>query len=103
MKMGSSEVAATLEGMKFRKKPVVIQAIQWKGGDYRCLEDFCGLNWTRADAVDMHYEDEEQVVIWNQAEKQYLHVPVGHWIIRGVKGELYPCAPDIFEATYEPA
>lgn len=32
-----------------------------------------------------------------------MHASPGDWIIRGVKGELYPCKPDIFEATYEPA
>ena len=89
--------------MKYRKKLVVIDAIQWKGGDYKCLDDFCGRNWTRADVVDMGYDDTEQVVIWNTTERQYLHVPVGHWLIRGVQGEFYPCKPDIFEATYEPA
>lgn len=37
----------------------------------------------------------------NTAERQWLNVPTGHWVIRGINGELYPCAPDIFEATYE--
>lgn len=88
---------------KFRKKPVVINAIQWKGGDTKELSDFCGRDWTRADVVDMAFDDPEQVVIWNKAERQYLNVPVGHWLIRGVQGEYYPCKPDIFEETYEPA
>lgn len=88
--------------MKYRKRPVVIDAIQWKGGPYECLQDFCGLNWTRADAVDTAYDDPEQVVLWNTMEKQWLNCPVGHWVIRGVKGEFYPCEPSIFEATYEP-
>jgi hypothetical protein len=87
--------------MKYRKKPVVIEARQWQGGDYFWLEDFCGKNWTRADAVDMPMFDDEGVVVYNTAEKQWLQVPVGDWIIRGVSGELYPCKPDIFEATYE--
>ena len=87
---------------RFRRKAVVIDAIKWNGGDYKCLDDFCGRNWTRADAVDMDYDDPEQVVVWNTASSQYLHVPVGQWIIRGVQGELYPCKADIFAATYEP-
>lgn len=86
---------------QFRKKPVVIEAQQWNGGAYDWLSDFCGRNWSRADAQDMDYDDPEQVVVWNTAEKQWLQVPVGHWIIRGVQGELYPCKPDIFAATYE--
>ena len=90
-------------GGAFRKKPVVVLAMQWKGGDYKCLEDFCGRNWNRADAVDeAGPADAENVVVWNTAESQWLNVPVGHWIVRGIHGELYPCKPDIFAATYEP-
>lgn len=90
--------------MKYRKKPVVIEVIKWDGGDYGCLNDFCGLNWGRADAHEVGWtadEDGEQVVVWNTAEKQWLQVPKGHWIIRGISGEIYPCKPDIFDATYE--
>lgn len=90
--------------MKFRKKPVVIEAMQWKGGDSEVLVRFCGQNWTRADAIDHNQPvDSEGVVVFNTAEKQWIHVPVGHWIIRGVRGELYPCAPEIFAETYESA
>jgi hypothetical protein len=90
----------------FRKKPVVIEALRWTGGNYRCLELFCGWNWARAEAKDLSWtntEDSEHVVVWNTADQQWLQVPVGHWLIRGIKGELYPCEPNIFEATYEPA
>lgn len=88
--------------MLYKKKPVEVEAQKWGGGNYEWLNDFCGQNWTRADAHDISYDDPEQVIIYNTAEKQWLHLPVGHWLIRGVKGELYPCAPDIFEMTYEP-
>ena len=91
--------------MKFRKKPKVIDAIQWVGGDYKCLDRFCGLNWGRADAHDVPWTalpDGEQVVLWNTMECQWLLCPKGHWIIRGLEGELYPCDPNIFEDSYEP-
>ena len=87
--------------MRFRKKPIVIAAYQWLGGDYTELTEFCGQNWARADIHDMSFDDPEQVIVYNTQERQWLHVPVRHWVIRGVKGELYPCAPDVFEATYE--
>jgi hypothetical protein len=74
--------------MKFRKKPVVIEAVQW----------FPGLNvdgvCNRADApgiANPHIHTLEGSLI----------VSPGDWIITGVKGEKYPCKPDIFEATYE--
>jgi hypothetical protein len=89
--------------MRYRKKPVIVEAILWKdGGSTECLNDFCGRNWSRADAVDeIGPQDLENVVVWNVKEKQWLNLPVGHWLIRGIGGELYPCAPDIFELTYE--
>ena len=79
--------------MKFRKKPVVIEAVQFLG-DYmhrdpsglcRCLEVGGG--------NDPHIHTLEGP----------LHVSIDDWIITGVKGEKYPCKPDIFAATYEPA
>jgi hypothetical protein len=88
---------------RYRKKPVEIDAIQWVGGPYGCLDDFCGRNWSRADAVDQQGpEDKEQVVVWNTKEKQWLNVPINHWIVRGVAGELYPCEPEIFALIYDP-
>jgi len=90
---------------KFRKKPIVIEAIKWNGGPWGILNDFCGRNWGRADANDVNWTaplDKEMVVLWNSIERQWLLCPVGWWIIRGIKGELYSCAPDIFAATYDP-
>ena len=87
---------------KFMKKPIVVDAIQWIGGKFDCLNEFLGHEWARADAHDMYYQDTEQVIVFNKEEDQWLHCPVGHWIIRGIKGEYYPCSPDVFEKTYEP-
>ena len=71
--------------MKFRKKPVVIEATQWfKDGDHPCVlrSRMQGFGWI------------------NTLEGGHIVTP-GDWIITGVKGEHYPCKPDIFEATYE--
>lgn len=90
----------------FRKKPVVIEAIQWLGGGMEPLYRFCGMHWGRADAHDVAWgpsDDGEQVVIWNTLEQQWICCPKGHCVIRGVAGELYPCDPEVFERTYEAA
>jgi hypothetical protein len=42
-------------------------------------------------------------VLWNTLESQWLLCPKGHWVIRGLEGELYPCDPDVFAKSYEPA
>ena len=89
---------------KFRKKPIVVEAIQWVGGDYEYLNKFCGRNWGRADASDVDWtanDDEEQVVLWNTAESRWLLCPVGWFVIRGIKGELYSVKEEIFQMTYE--
>lgn len=74
---------------KYRKKPVVIEAIQWNG------------------------ENTMEILKW-VGDKAYLHdsiyiktlegdhkATIGDYIIKGIKGEFYPCKPDIFKATYE--
>ncbi len=84
--------------MKFRKKPVVIEAIQFVDpGLYPKLAKFigaqCGPLQSRLDGV-------EWSLLINTLEGQ-MRAELGDWIIKGVKGEFYPCKPDIFEATYE--
>lgn len=75
---------------KFRKKPVVIHAVQWFPNK-------------PVDGVVPTYDPKGQC---NGGLIQTLEGPhvvsTGDWIITGVKGEKYPCKPDIFEATYEP-
>jgi len=77
--------------MKFRKKPVVIEAIQFTGNDRECML-FCP---TARDP-----EDTKPNLIIPTLEGDHL-CSVGDWIIKGIKGEFYPCKPDIFSATYE--
>ena len=76
--------------MKFRKKPVVIDAVQYTGDNSTEIIRFMGCP-DDAEAFD------ETI---NTLEGE-LHMSPGDWIIKGVKGEFYPCKPDIFEQTYE--
>ena len=81
--------------MKFRKKPVVIEAIQWTGFNTDEIDQFSkGFRRTRfADNMrDLQIETLEGIMTANE----------GDWIIKGIQGEIYPCKPDIFEQTYEP-
>lgn len=87
----------------FRKKPVVIEAIQWTGDNLREVIGFTGRH---PSAVDWSWEKFERIVATEGLRIFTLEGPlaasVGDWIIKGVAGEVYPCKPDIFEATYEP-
>lgn len=83
--------------MEYRKKPVVIDAFQWKG-------NFEG------DFPDWFNEAHDKGIVKFHLGHQYLYIDTlegtmtayaGDFIIRGIKGELYPCKPEIFERTYE--
>lgn len=79
----------------FRKKPVVISAVQWDGN----LETLAGLG-TYENSV---YQDLTCKNLQIETLEGTMTAQLGDWIIKGVQSELYPCKPDIFAATYEPA
>jgi hypothetical protein len=84
----------------YRKKPVVIEAVRWTGDNGAEIEAFLGdtpaLIPTRKGNPLYYY-------ISIKTLEGTMNAQIGDWIIKGVKGEFYPCKPDIFEATYEPA
>lgn len=85
--------------MKFRKKPVVIDAVQWNGPqDLDAIVSF--IHETPQHRCRFSLREGGFFVETMEGE---MRASPGDWIIRGVKGEYYPCKPDIFAATYEPA
>lgn len=81
----------------FRKKPVVIEAFQFDG---RSNTDPDVPLWF-VDAVhDSKIRASSNHILIDTLEGS-MRADLGDWIIRGIKGELYPCKPDIFAATYE--
>lgn len=86
---------------KFRKKPVVIEAIQWTGENSDECLDFADSGEYPVWGADFMVNTNQKIIYITTLEG-VMTASVGDWIIRGVKGELYPCKPDIFEATYEP-
>lgn len=107
--------------MKFRKKPVVVEAVQWnvppadgsapswgreckdhpavRGTNYLEVHELLG---TSGCSREEPYWDWSVMGVIETLEGRHVVIP-GDWIITGVQGEHYPCKPDIFAATYEPA
>ena len=96
--------------MKFRKKPIVIEAVQlcWDNWDEIC--EFAGVGKLTEGKPEGCYIGPDGQQTTDSTDIIGLMIPTleglmigiqNDWIIRGVKGELYPCKPDIFEATYE--
>ena len=92
--------------MKYRKRPVVIDAIQWTGENLHEVIELTGLHdsarnrWAAWDDYEAFVRAHGLKIFTLEGP---LHAAVGDWIIKGVKGECYPCKPDVFMATYEPA
>ena len=84
-----------MSATKFRKRPIVIEAMQFTSASKdRCFNWVSGNRYANFDAAG-----NPQLVI--STLEGDMTVSIGDWIIRGVKGEYYPCKPDIFEMTYE--
>jgi hypothetical protein len=97
--------------MKFRKKPVVIDAIQSTGTPESNREI---IDWLRGTGTPAYMDTEvrncspehpdgfDYPALYINTLEGAMKVSAGDWVIRGVKGEAYPCKPDIFAATYDP-
>tara|TARA_Y100000114_G_C11663950_1_gene280403 strand:- start:155 stop:418 length:264 start_codon:yes stop_codon:yes gene_type:complete len=82
---------------KFRKKPVVIEAVQWTGSNMREVDSFMDTDTDHGDGTSFVVGAEVKIATLEGV----MTAGVGDWIIKGVNGEFYPCKPDIFEKTYE--
>ena len=94
--------------LAYTKKPISIHAVQWDGTKAQAQRiidwvhsngaeaTYWGLGEWDADAPDAHY------IVIETLEGDMLASP-GDWIIQGIRGEFYPCKPDIFADTYVPA
>ena len=91
--------------MKFRKKPVVIEAVQFVD-----MESYLAIvNWWKSwktetlDATEkFEFRGGPKSIMLVSTLEGWMSASVGDWIIRGIKDEVYPCKPDIFADIYEP-
>lgn len=87
--------------MKFRKKPVVIEAVRWTGENREEIRTFCPRG---AFFSPTRHDTEGHITAWDlliDSLKGIMYAGIGDYIIKGVKGEFYPCKPDAFAKTYE--
>ena len=90
---------------RFRKKPVVIDAIKNEGewsSVIQWLQDLAGAELIFQPGEEPPMTRNEDGSINIATPEGTMRANVDDWIIRGIKGEFYPCKPDIFEATYDP-
>lgn len=87
--------------MKYRKKPVVINAFKWTGDMFQNEAPEWIMEAIQEGKVYFSNIGKENVVMKIETLEGTHSANRGDYIIQGVKGELYPCKPDIFEMTYE--
>lgn len=80
---------------KYRKKPVEIEAVQWTGDNRDEIWEFCPLSYFNTDL------ETGMLSLMVQTLEGSMQASIGDYIIKGVKGEFYPCKPDIFDMTYD--
>jgi hypothetical protein len=83
--------------MKYRKKPVVIEAIQFKD-DSKVISEIS--DWAN-ECIVVDYNDAYNPTLKIETLEGTMTANLGDFIIKGVNGEFYPCKPDIFAKTYE--
>ena len=81
---------------KFKKKPVVIEAFQWTGVDCELPEWAKGK--MRCHRTEKIHNSEYLIVPTLEGD---MKASINDYIIQGIQGEIYPCKPDIFKATYD--
>lgn len=89
---------------KYRKKPVVVEAVRWTGSNLEEIRNFVGSDLIEecVELFDIKRTLKEMLVdIAIDTLEGTMRVDYGDYIIKGVKGEFYPCKPDIFLKTYE--
>lgn len=78
-----------------RKRPVVVECMEYDGENRDTV-----IAWVDDNEGATCY-DQNGLHVYNPPDDQWLTIPVGHYVIRGVRGEFYPCHPEILRATYD--
>ena len=81
---------------QYRKKPVVIEAVEWNGANHLITETFM-----KGSGAYIDYSESKLGIIKIPTLEGVMDGKAGDYIIKGIKGEFYPCKPDIFNSTYE--
>jgi hypothetical protein len=89
--------------MKFRKKPKVIEAVRWTGDNAAEVNHFAASHFDVLNPEDRANCDDPAATaqVFDVLHSTWVLVYDGDWIIRGVRGEHYPCRPGVFAETYE--
>lgn len=87
---------------QYRKRPVVVEAMEFTQSTYHEIERWSGGKVRSSPVLEPTPDSPTGLYLQIETLEGVMTAIPGDWIIRGIKGEFYPCKPDIFAATYEP-
>lgn len=87
--------------MKYRKKPVVIEAFKWTGGPEQTEDPEWITEAIKKGTAYFLHSGTPKAKMMIKTLEGLMMARLGDYVIQGIKGEIYPCKPDIFEASYE--
>lgn len=90
---------------RFRKRPVVVSAIRWTGGNEAEVREFAGglFGTVTPDARAAQADPEITAEVYDKLHSTWVGVKTGQWVVRGIRGEFYPLDEEIRQETYDPA
>ncbi len=98
------ETGSTAQGVtRWRKRPVTVEAIQWTGANAIEVAAFTGSKFDVVDPEDRGDDPDITAQVFDVLHSTWVGLHTGHWVIRGVRGEFYPCDDGVLAETYEPA
>lgn len=86
---------------KYRSKPTEIEAVLFDGENLEELQQFTGDQFSLVAEEDRGDDPDIIAQVFDTLHSTWVGVKDGQWIIKGTKGEFYPCDPDVFEQKYE--
>lgn len=88
---------------RFRKRPVVVSAIRWSGDNEAEVREFAGGLFGTVDPEDRSDDPDITAEVFDKLHSTWVGVKTSQWVVRGVKGELYPLDDEVRLETYDPA
>ncbi|MEU9891371.1 hypothetical protein AB0M95_02105 [Sphaerisporangium sp. NPDC051017] len=87
---------------RFRKRPVEVEAVQWRGDNVAELVSFAGFRFRTVVAGAHGGDTDVTAEVLDVLHSTWVGIKTGQWVIRGVKGEFYPIDGEVLQETYEP-
>lgn len=88
---------------KYRKLPIEVEAVRWTGSNLSEMASFAGAMFQENGPEDQAEDPEMTAQIYDELHSTWVSLRTGDWVLRGIKGEFYPCAAEVFQATYQSA